>query len=465
METNAQPHIADISLDVNSPAQTSVPAKEHEHHVKLYKHGHKVGSFIAHNWCQILIWAAFIVAFICLIYLFAITVDAKKRNAGVTLMQVGAHYRCRGTKGCGPDCPFIDHDDPRMEIKEHAHKIQNILDKMRDMQKLTSSSVCEELSDMNQRKIIDSAKAEVSAFEESQKICLVNVSAANIAAQQLAASVAGENSISKRIVDVNNRIRALESVVAIQAIAFSALIIQTGSTITMYRILDISNINRARIDNFDEQVFRAKSQVVDISKIMDNEIIPFVRSSTDAASQYAASLAIITSPQSESGDVVGAMAFFMNTADSFRNKVSVIAGKHNAIQKIFAKCSMKIEGFNNTLPGKIESSDVSKMIENNDYNDALIKTALEPEIIKNQMKFAKERSSFDSGGGVPSVRDDDNDVIPWVGLFGRPSYRRSDGTSAEATSKVMELKSIPSDVPDQLERNTITTLRQQVFNK
>ena len=68
------------------------------------------------------------------------------------------------------------------------------------------------------------------------------------------------------------------------------------------------------------------------------------------------------------------------------------------------------------------------------------------------MKFAQERNTFDSGGGVPSVRDDDNDLIPWVGIFGRPSYRRSDGTSVESTSDVMQLKSIPSDVPESLMR-------------
>ncbi len=70
----------------------------------------------------------------------------------------------------------------------------------------------------------------------------------------------------------------------------------------------------------------------------------------------------------------------------------------------------------------------------------------------NHRKFAKERSSFDSGGGVPSVRDDDLDVNPWVGIFGRPSYRKTDGKSAEADNAEYPLKPITSVNPDDTQR-------------
>jgi hypothetical protein len=96
----------------------------------------------------------------------------------------------------------------------------------------------------------------------------------------------------------------------------------------------------------------------------------------------------------------------------------------------------------------MDSDKMTSLIEAGDYESAVIKTALEADIVSNHMKFAKDRSSFESGGGIPSVRDDPNDINPWIGIIGKPSYRKSNGTSAEISSE--PLKSIPSEFPDSL---------------
>jgi hypothetical protein len=105
---------------------------------------------------------------------------------------------------------------------------------------------------------------------------------------------------------------------------------------------------------------------------------------------------------------------------------------------------------------------MTALIQEGDYESAIIQTALEPDLVANHKKFAKERSSFESGGGIQSVRDDDNDVVPWVGLFGRPTYRKSNGASVDistgAPNDVDVLKSIPSDVPTTLMRKSALRL-------
>ena len=112
-----------------------------------------------------------------------------------------------------------------------------------------------------------------------------------------------------------------------------------------------------------------------------------------------------------------------------------------------------LDTFNNDLPGTLEADAMSSMIADGNYNYAIVKTALEPEILTNHAKFAKERSTFESGGGVHSIRDDDNDIISWAGLFGRPTYKKSDGkTSIEVSDE--PLRAIPSEVPESMMRTS-----------
>lgn len=96
-------------------------------------------------------------------------------------------------------------------------------------------------------------------------------------------------------------------------------------------------------------------------------------------------------------------------------------------------------------PGNVPSELANQQIENGDYNSTIIQASLEPSIAQNHKVFAQERNRIDSGAGIYGIRDDPNDVVSWVGLF-RPTYKKSDGTSAEQSSQ--PLKSIPSDNPN-----------------
>ncbi len=450
METNAQP-VEDINLAIK-PSEQPKPVDAHAHVMSSFHHGHKVGSFIAQHWCRILVWTALIVATGFLIYLIYITSELRGKEVDVSIVKVGQHYRCRGTQGCGPDCPFIANDDPRAEIKHHARQVDGILGKLRDMQQMMDLSIKEEVETLSTKEKIDSVFAELAAVKEEQKTCIVNVSAANIAAQKFAAMASAEGKITKAVMDINNRMRALDAIATIQALAFSTLVIQAGSIVAMRRLQDINTADQSKVKDFDVQMHKVQAYVVDIKQILDDSFLPFVRSGVVVDSPYSLRLADILDGSSDSSAVVGSMAFFLNTVDDFKQKVVEVVNKHNAIQRIFAQCTGMVEGFSNSMAQDVSSDKISALIQDNNYDQALQDMALEKEVAMNHRKFAKERSSFDSGGGVPSVRDDDLDVNPWVGIFGRPSYRKTDGKSAEADNAAFPLKAITSVNPDDTQR-------------
>ncbi len=451
-------HTAPITLNLNEATapQTSMAVDAMNHH--HFKHGRHLGEFLSKNWCRMLVWVALLVAIAFMVYLFYITMDLQEHHHDVSIIQVGAHYRCKGTGGCGPQCPFVAKDDPRGEIKVHAAQIDQILTKMRDMQKLAESSVQEDLNELTKPETLEMVKGQLEAIQEKQKTCLVNVVAANMTAQKLAAAVSSQDQITKAIVDTNNRMRALDAIATIQGMAFSALVVQMGAIITMNRMQDIPEMDQTKVANFDEKMYRVRAHVMDIKKIVDDSIVPFVRSGVSVDSPYNANLLAINAADSDAEAVVVAMVFFMNAVEDFKTKVVEVVNKHNSIQATFAKCMQTCEGFTNSLPNKVGSEEIIALTASGNYGDALMKIALEDEVAINHRKFAKERSSFDSGGGVPSVLDHDNDVNPWVGIFGRPDYRKRNGKSAEEDNKLFPLKQIPSDDPDQIMRERIPRL-------
>jgi hypothetical protein len=93
------------------------------------------------------------------------------------------------------------------------------------------------------------------------------------------------------------------------------------------------------------------------------------------------------------------------------------------------------EGFNNDL----YNMDVE--IDSSDYESALKNMVLEPELIAQQEKFSKEL--MHRVGGTSSrnpVRDDDQNVVPWVGLK-RPQYQKINANDETARVVPSELDS------------------------
>ena len=93
--------------------------------------------------------------------------------------------------------------------------------------------------------------------------------------------------------------------------------------------------------------------------------------------------------------------------------------------------SVKTEAFNNDL----YRPDVE--INSEDYESALKNMVLEPEIIAQHQKFNKELMHRVGGTSSRSpVRDDNVDIVPWVGLR-RPQYQKinpNDGTARTVPS-------------------------------
>jgi hypothetical protein len=151
----------------------------------------------------------------------------------------------------------------------------------------------------------------------------------------------------------------------------------------------------------------------------------------------------------------------MSKAEEYDSMASATMQQIYEVADLYKTCKRVRDAFSNDLPGKMDADKVTALIEGNDYETAIIKTALESDIVANHQKFAKERSSFESGGGIQSVRDHDPSIGDWVGLFGRPSYRKSNGTSAEVSSEA--LKSIPSEYPSQMMSKSSLQLASRTF--
>lgn len=146
------------------------------------------------------------------------------------------------------------------------------------------------------------------------------------------------------------------------------------------------------------------------------------------------------------GSIVTSISETTETENKIIKDLEQLNGVHQFMLSVLVEMQDSFtEGFDQREPGNISVDNANKNIEEGNYNDAIIKMSLEPSILENHKVFAEERNRVDTGAGMYGVRDDPNDVIPWVGLF-RPTYKRSDGTSAEESK--ISLKAVPSDRPE-----------------
>lgn len=60
--------------------------------------------------------------------------------------------------------------------------------------------------------------------------------------------------------------------------------------------------------------------------------------------------------------------------------------------------------------------DLQNMTGYEDYNEVAQYTSLEPEVFSSQEEYSREINRSTSGASAMSVRDDPNDVNPWIGL-------------------------------------------------
>lgn len=344
------------------------------------------------------------------------------------------HQACKNGSGCGHKCPYISMDDPRVTMVNQANGITEISTMLKDGYKGLKDEIETE---------VDTATGAIKALCETRRDtdlgvlneCVEKVKLYSTAASALADKYKDSVQINVEVVKAKNRIAGLEAAVAITVNKFALTSMALRAYIMDLKIKGLNEFDKKRISEYNDGV---------ATSINDSNFI------NNAKIELPAGMEFILEDNHSPDEIVAQIASLMSSAESSKDVIMSVSKRFSKLQEVYQSIIRQVEAFSNSLPAKLSSDDMTNLINDGDYDTALVRTALEPEIVSNHLRFAKERSTFDSGGGVPSVRDDDNDVVPWVGLFGRPTYRRSDGSSADISSE--PLKSIPSDNPTDLMR-------------
>jgi hypothetical protein len=435
----------------------------------LYSGGYKIGNFLNKHEQTIKMIARGI--FIILTIWFIVVLmqntiadmelmetEATMLGATTAYMSMVYHQGCKSHGACSRSCPFISDDDPRIII---TNQIDSAEELYQQTQQCVSSDTLMIANAID--KIADSTKAGTAS--STWNGILLNEVNANQAIgvilnqlKTLDATFGSTLTINIAIIDAKNKAAALGAASVIQKNILVVASLYLQSQIMMQYIVDVSADKQQKILDYDQLVATAAmSANTGSNSISSIYAINNINNPSYTAAYHAMAPAANTTSQ----DIIAAMATLMSEARRGTDIIKTIIAKLANVSQAYHACRNVIDRFSNDLPGTMSNSKMTALIEANDYESAIIQTALEPDIVANHKKFAKERSSFESGGGIQSVRDDDNDVVPWVGLFGRPTYRKSNGASIDistgTSAEVDVLKSIPSDEPTQLMRNS--TLR------
>lgn len=89
--------------------------------------------------------------------------------------------------------------------------------------------------------------------------------------------------------------------------------------------------------------------------------------------------------------------------------------------------------------------DLSNVVGYDDYNEVAQFMSVDPEVYDSHARYSNDMNRCTSGPSMMSVRDDPNDVVPWVGLR-KPRYHDV-YASPEARQE-------HSEIPDQMREST-----------
>lgn len=383
--------------------------------------------------------ALLIVSFIILLYLLF---DTPKE-----IVQNFIHKSCYKDGACSqPKCPMNDPTNPFSVIQRNNKMAFGYLNEMQQLH-------TEFIQDMES--IPDEIKAEAGITEFLSTRVQVSTNLLNMATL-----------LVKQSSEINNKAILLDMSKPIK----DAFILQHKSTALLNGIQVLKYL----------QVFEFKSYTIKIiSQLLNEKLTADSQSSSQIQGAFTKQLekytkvvqdmtAIngdLTKPSAPTFDLIDKLNTLLSEASpSIDNIVTSISDTSEVEKKIVKQLesinkvhqfmlalfiemqeSFVTERFDDREPGKVTPEMANKDIEDNNYNDTIIQMSLEPSILENHKSFADERNRIDTGAGMYGVRDDPNDVIPWVGLF-RPTYKRSDGSSAESSK--MPLKAVPSDRPE-----------------
>lgn len=404
---------------------------------------YRLGCYVRHNWASILMFA---LVLMLIVSLYGALVDCEVHNASVgTVIQ---HYGCKGKGGCAHNCPYVDPNDPRYAIAKHLKVVKNISAELNKAYGQTHEYVADMLSKLDEATTTRLTNV-VAGPSQTMYDCVNNVFPILTKLEDMSVKYASQSSPTPELYDVQNRAAALEAAAIINLRVASMSSMKIGVTFKEYRLSKLSDYEKSKIHNFEDEYTKAVVAKTAVDAAYQSSVI-YISNAADMPNNYGNSTRAIMTNETQYEQVISTMARLINISQDASTLEHSTRAQYNIIDDVHDRAVELFEGFNNSLPGTVTSEEMSSLIVGGDYNTALIKTALEPEIVTNHQKFANERMAFDSGGGVPSVRDDDNDVNPWVGLFGRPTYKKTNGTSADISSE--PLRSIPSTDPNSLMR-------------
>lgn len=354
------------------------------------------------------------------------------------------HNKCKRRGACSKDCPFINEQDPRVVICKHADEVELVYsESVRSNEELTAQIKL-------QYGYFPETDAELKPLVESsikaQDQAVLDIKEIHDKITDLDADAAKWKTLDSLAINAKERSIGLLNAANCESFKLTANALKALGNLFVKRISSLEGTpSTSKIAEYEKLSSLAKSARVTLDGQADSII------SEGSKTEYNSALTNLKTEANDSNVITSAMAYIHNTHTSLVKSIKDLVLTFSRIANYFnGTIGMLEEGFNNKNPGDELSADSqTSMIFDGDYNSVMVKTALGKDLVKNHSKFTSQRSSFDSGGGVPSLRDDDNDLIPWAG-FRRPQYFKKNGESMDKSAE--PLRQIPSDVPQDMAR-------------
>ncbi len=389
-----------------------------------------------------------------MIYLFMVLIAVEieeneilAESAIASYITSAYHWRCKGT-GCGGKCPHSDKSDPRVFVSEQTDYISTLLDLSR-----------QHLTNEVQSNALHMAKYDDAEYKNKLSQMINNESNAvdSIFKLQLAARLIDKEysncDINSGTYTAQNHLVALSNAAdANKAIMIVSTLARIG-TVYKYMIDEEAKKDKSDIPKFDKDHDKWLKAAVALNQMVD-VANSFASDTSEFSASQVALLDSVNNKLALKGEaIMNEVIKLAKVKDVMSQAVDNAVRQYRDLDHFREQYEKKYqkEPFNNDMPGQVSADAATSLIESGDYNQVMLKTALEPSVLENHKIYASKRQE---NGSVDvnqlSVRDDPNDVIPWV-AYSRPTYTKSDGvTPADVPNKVITLTSIPSDNTDAL---------------
>lgn len=413
----------------------------------FYKTGCWVGSTISRYGASFIVALFVVWAILVVVSSLSVIAEAEVIETNASIIGAAAayanaayHQKCKSRGGCTKSCPYISESDPRVVICQQADSLDLLYGQTKQVLEDDKALIQDSVSVGADGTIGEQWTSYLAAAAK----CSAEIGVLMNKVKELDSKYGNTDTIDLELMDAKNKAIAYGAAAVVQknALIITSLHINSQIMNDYIKTAGTADTNK-RVANYDKISYESIKAADELKQIYVD-----AQAWVSPDSKYQAATTTLSTVPVASQDVLTQMALLLSMAQDSEATLTKSVGKLSKVSKVYEQCKGVMDSFNNDLPGKMDHVKMTELIEANDYETAVIKTALESDIVPNHQKFAKERSSFESGGGIQSVRDDPNDINSWVGIYGKPTYRKSDGSSAEISAE--PLKSIPSDKPDSL---------------